>query len=303
MDRQVHPMYQLRFKDNTQAPFTLVENLCTIGRAVGNMLILPTSTVSDSHAKLIQHDGRLFLQDNKSAYGSYVNGVKVKYKELKPGDVITLGNVHFDVLEVEASSLAATSTPQARPAPQAFVAAGWQLVSDSSWLAGKVFTFKGDSMILGRGKDCDIVIPGTHLSRRHAEIRKQASGLVLQDLGSSNGSYVNEVRVQGQQAIRAGDRIRFDVYSFRVQGPASTGAETSGPRRIDLLSTSSTLQNIEALKAQEYQPKEWITKPTSHGNRYHEVPVHKGPHAAMLGFSVLLGLGVLGILVYIILNL
>lgn len=298
-------MYQLRFKDNTQAPYNLVENICTIGRGVGNMLVLPTSTVSESHAKLIQHEGRLYLQDNKSAYGSYVNGAKVKYKELKAGDVITLGNVHFDVLEVDESSLLATQIPQAKPLPS-YKAEVWQLVSDSSWLSGKVFELKGDSTILGRGKDCDIVIPGTHLSRRHAEIRKQKDVLVLQDLGSSNGSYINEVRIQGEQRVRAGDRLRFDVYSFRVQGPATTGTQTGitgGPRKIDLSTTSSTLQNIEALKAQEYQPKEWVTKPTSHGNRYHEVPMHKGHNAALLWFSVALGLGVLGILIYIIMNL
>lgn len=298
-------MFQLRFKDNTQAPYNLAEKLCTIGRGVGNMIVLPTSTVSESHAKLIQHDGRLFLQDNKSAYGSYVNGTKVKYKQLKPGDVITLGNIHFDVLEVDATSFAATQTPQAKPLPQAYVSDAWQLVSDSSWLAGKVFHLKGDKMILGRGRDCDIVIPGTHLSRRHAEIRRQSGSLLLQDLGSSNGSYVNEVKVQGQQIVRAGDRLRFDVYSFRVQGPAGTGAypsETSGPRRIDLSNTSSTLQNIEALKAQEYQPKEWITKPTSHGNRYHEVPSRKG-HSVALWLSMALGLGVLGVLIYIIMSL
>lgn len=299
-------MYQLRFKDNTQAPYNIVENLCTIGRGVGNMLVLPTSTVSELHAKLILHDGRLFLQDNKSAYGSYVNGTKVKYKELKPGDVITLGNIHFDVLEVDETSLVAT-LPLAKPLPQAYSADKWQLVSDSSWLAGKVFDLKGESTILGRGRDCDIVIPGTHLSRRHAEIRKQPGGLVLQDLGSSNGCYLNEVRIQGEQSVRVGDRLRFDVYSFRVQGPASTGTQgstTSGPRKIDLSTTSSTLQNIEALKAQEFQPKEWTNlKPTSHGNRYHEVPVHKGPHFALLAFSAALGLGVLGILMYIIMNL
>ena len=298
-------MYQLRFRDNTNPPYTLADNLCTIGRGVSNMLVLPTTTVSESHAKLIQHDGRLFLQDNKSAYGSYVNGVKVKYKELKVGDIITIGNVHFDVTEVDETSLAATQTPGMKlsAVQQQNLSESWQLVSDSSWLAGKVFELRNQSTLIGRGKDCDIVIPGTHLSRRHIEVRKDQGFLVIQDLGSSNGTYVNEERIKGQCKVRPGDRIRLDVYSFRVQGPADVEArmnETSGPRRIDL---SSTLQNIEALKSQEYQPKEWVTKPTSHGNRYHEVPGRKNHHMLLLGFSVVLGLSVLGILMYIIMNL
>lgn len=297
-------MYQIRFRDNAYPPFMVTDNPCTIGRAATNHLVLPTSTVSDVQAKLVQHDGRIYLQDNKSAYGSYVNGTKVKYKELKLGDVVTLGNVHFEIVEMDAASLAATAAVNAAP-PRAAVTTngqGWQLVSDSSWLSGKVFRIVKDTIVIGRGKDCDIVIPGTHLSRRHIEIRKDKGGLIVQDLASSNGTFVNESRVNGTQTVRPGDRIRLDVYSFRVEGPADQGtskADNSGPRKIDL---SNTLQNIEALKAQEYQPKEWVFTPTSHGNRYHEVPTGKHHHTALLAFSALLGLGVLGILMYIIMN-
>lgn len=302
-------MYQLRFKDNSQPLFTVTGNLCTVGRAPDNALVLPTSTVSESHAKLIQHDGRLFLQDNKSAYGSFVNGKKVKYKELKSGDVITLGNVHFDIIEAEDPSLASTH------ALKSFVVApgnSWRLVSDSSWLAGKIFELKEGSTILGRGKDCNIVIPGTHLSRHHAEIICGGKRpLLLRDLDSANGSFLNETRLEGEVSVKPGDRLRFDVYSFRVHGPADTDISSSvqssmvldsAGRPLKLPNLESTLQNIEALKAQEYQPKEWITKPTSHGNRYHEVPSRKGHHA-MLWFSIVLGIGVLGVLGYIVFTL
>lgn len=74
---------------------------------------------------------------------------------------------------------------------------------------------------------------------------------------------------------------------------------SNGKKVIDL---HSTLQSIEALKTQEYQPKEWVTKPTSHGNRYHEVPVRKAHHSSLLWVSVLLGAGVLGVLGYIVFN-
>lgn len=293
-------MYQLRFKDNSHPPFNVTDSLCTLGSASDNNLVLNTSTVDASHAKLVHHGGKLFLQDNKSRRGSYVNGVKVKYKELMPGDVISIGNVHFDISEVEDTVLASTQIPSAIQRSASHTAASWRLVSDSSWLAGKVFELTGESTVLGRGKECDIVIPGTHLSRSHAVIRKQGGHLILKDLNSSNGSFINEFRIEGEQIVRPGDRLRFDVYSFRVQGPSASGnaAEISGPRKI--VNLESTLQNIEALKSQEYQQKEWITKPTSHGNRYHEVPVHKSHIGPMFWFSVVLGISVLGILGYIV---
>lgn len=294
-------MFQLRFKDNSQPLFTVADSVCTVGRAPGNSLVLTTSTVDELHAKLIQHDGNLFLQDNKSTYGSFVNGKKVKYKALKAGDVVTLGNVHFDIIEADGASLAATQIPAAFTSVPG---TGWRLISDSSWLAGKVFELKEERTLLGRGKDCGIVIPGTHLSRHHAELSRKGRRLYLNDLNSSNGSFINETRIEGETAVKVGDRLRFDVYSFRVYGPAdaeSTQPEISGPRKIPNL--ENTLQNIEALKSQEYQPKEWVTKPTSHGNRYHEVPMHKNQHAALLWFSIALGVGVVGILGYIIFSL
>lgn len=298
-------MYQLRFKDNSRPVFAVTENICTLGCAKDNTLVLDTSTVDECHARLIQHDGRLFLQDNKSRRGCFVNGKKVKYKELRNADVVSIGNVHFDILEAEDNNLTSTRIPaptQRRSAVH--ISSSWRLVSDSSWLSGKIFELAGDSTLLGRGKDCDIVIPGNHLSRSHALILKQGDHLVLKDLDSSNGSYVNETRINGEQVVRPGDRLRFDVYSFRVQGPSAIESgrggqtEISGPRK--LINLESTLQNIEALKSQEYQQKEWITKPTSHGNRYHEVPTHKNHLGPMFWISVVLGVSVLSVLAYIV---
>jgi pSer/pThr/pTyr-binding forkhead associated (FHA) protein len=300
-------MYQLRFKDNSRPVFSVTENICTLGCAQDNTLVLNTSTVDECHARLIQHDGRLFLQDNKSRRGCFVNGKKVKYKELSHGDVVSIGNVHFDILETEDNNLTSTRVPVVTQRSAIHTASSWRLVSDSSWLSGKIFELANDSTLLGRGKDCDIVIPGNHLSRSHALILKQRDHLVLKDLDSSNGSYVNEIRISGEQIVRPGDRLRFDVYSFRVQGPAtkdsshSNPAESSGPRK-QLINLESTLQNIEALKSQEYQQKEWITKPTSHGNRYHEVPTNKNHLGMMFWISVVLGVGVLGVLGYIVFN-
>lgn len=307
-DWPLNLMFQLRFKDNSRPALPLTGNVCTLGRAQGNTVVLNTSTVDDSHARLINHEGRLFLQDNKSQRGSFVNGKKVKYRELQHGDVVSIGNVHFDIVKTDDQFLAQTQVPVATPKSASYTAATWRLVSDSSWLSGKVFELQGDSTLLGRGKDCDIVIPGTHLSRNHALIIKHGNHLILKDLDSANGSYVNEARIVDEQVVRPGDRLRFDVYSFRVQGPASAGTtgaaasqpDISGPRK--LINLESTLQNIEALKAQEYQQKEWITKPTSHGNRYHEVPVRNHHFGPMFWVSAVLGLGVLGILGYIVFN-
>jgi len=93
----------------------------------------------------------------------------------------------------------------------------WNLIAESGWLVGQHFEIAGQ-VVLGREAGCDIVIPGTHLSRRHAQLDCRGANLAISDLGSANGTYVNEVRVKEAQ-LKQGDTVRFDVLTFRVQAP------------------------------------------------------------------------------------
>jgi len=65
----------------------------------------------------------------------------------------------------------------------------------------------GDAVVaVGRMSECDIVLNDSNVSRRHAEIRPTPDGFALVDLGSTNGSRVNGVRVV-QRDLRDGDEI------------------------------------------------------------------------------------------------
>ena len=90
-------------------------------------------------------------------------------------------------------------------------------------------------LTLGRGKDCDLVFPGTHLSRQHLAITLHEDHLALEDLNSANGTFVNETRIQTSKAV-PGDKLRLDVYTFKVIGPSPSEAKTQlrprPPRRF-----------------------------------------------------------------------
>lgn len=269
-------MYLLRFKDNSQPLYPVNEAVCTLGRAQDNHVVLDTRTVDEHHAKLVQHAGRLFLQDNKSRIGSFVNGKKARYKELKEGDVVTIGNVHFEIScgELPLTANAAANLPLAIHRQEPIN--NWMLISDTQWLPGKRFLIETTgNTIIGRGKDCQLVLPTNHLSRHHAALMIDGGRLLIRDMNSTNGSFLNEKKLPSDEFTEVvnGDRLRFDVYQFVVQGPKSIASPAikpgSGAKNINL---ESTLQNIAALRDQPYQEKQWITKPTSHGNRYHEVP-------------------------------
>ena len=94
------------------------------------------------------------------------------------------------------------------------------LVVDSGPLAGKVFTLT-HGLTLGRQADNDIAINDPGISRRHARFTRDVQGVwSLEDLGSSNGCFVNEARIEGPTALQAGDHIRVSntIMTFNPSG-------------------------------------------------------------------------------------
>lgn len=63
--------------------------------------------------------------------------------------------------------------------------------------------------VVGRSRECDVVLDDAGVSRRHAEIRPAPDGWTLTDLGSTNGVRVNGHELQGAYALRVGDRIEL----------------------------------------------------------------------------------------------
>lgn len=167
----------------------------------------------------------------------------------------------------------------------------WQLVANTGWLAGQSFTISKHA-VLGRDADCDITIPGTHLSRRHAEIAVSGDKLLVRDLGSANGTYVNEQLVT-EAEMHPGDTIRFDVLTFTIMGPAQV---TKPQAVIDPASN----------KAANPQANAHIEKPSSLGNRdktVHITAIQKTSNALTVVGAIALGLGCLGALGYLIMQL
>lgn len=71
--------------------------------------------------------------------------------------------------------------------------------------------------VIGRG-DVEIVLEDPFASTRHAQLQRQGGLMVLEDMGSTNGTYLNEELVQGPQPLHAGDRVRIgdSVFSFHT---------------------------------------------------------------------------------------
>lgn len=85
----------------------------------------------------------------------------------------------------------------------------FRLVMRSGPSVGKVFPLDKNEMFLGRDLSNEIVINDPEISRRHARLFLQGTTYAIEDLGSTNGTFVNGQRLMGPNVLRPGDVITF----------------------------------------------------------------------------------------------
>jgi hypothetical protein len=82
------------------------------------------------------------------------------------------------------------------------------LIGQSGPLNGERWVIRGP-MIIGRGEDCDILIPDRKISRHHARVQPAAGGIQLEDLNSKNGTHYNGHPLKGSVTLADGDLIQI----------------------------------------------------------------------------------------------
>jgi hypothetical protein len=76
-------------------------------------------------------------------------------------------------------------------------------------LSGQRWIIANPEFLIGRGNDCDIVLPERQVSRYHVKIRREDGGFWLDDLDSKNGTHLNGEQVKGSVPISDGDEIQI----------------------------------------------------------------------------------------------
>src|ERR687896_1049884 len=79
------------------------------------------------------------------------------------------------------------------------------------------FSIARDITVVGRREDCDLRIPLGEVSRKHCRIVRDGDSLRLEDLGSSNGTYLNGTRVEREATLNPGDSIQVGPVVFVLQ--------------------------------------------------------------------------------------
>lgn len=231
----------------------------TLGSAPDNDIVVQERIVSSHHARIVWDGQALAIQDLASTNGTFVNGVRITVSPVRVGDEVGMGSHRFTLSEDHLAPLRdrmsrnpAPSRPVLRtPTQERGRRHGG--ADRAQRATAHVETIDGDStspgghpaapasegprqsdsarsISLGYHDDNDVVIPLAQVSGYHCRIWNDGGRYILEDLGSTNGSWVN-----GERVIRAwvkiGDSISLGSYNF-VLGPKLLSAFTT-PKKVE----------------------------------------------------------------------
>ncbi len=218
---------KLVFPNGEHAQVLLGHGVNRIGSSPDGAVVLVVPDVLPRHCEIHVTSTGANLQVPDGGGDVTVNGRPVvDLMALRAGDQIGIGPVQAKYVLVEAARSAPadaganedTGATRVRMAIPKFVLRGV-----SGAVFGKVFPVAGP-VAIGRAVECDISVQGDEISRRHALVKPTPEGLSVEDLGSSNGTYVNGKRVQ-QAFLAPGDELKLDTVRFIVVAPGMEMAQ------------------------------------------------------------------------------
>src|SRR5207247_3759042 len=201
--------------------FSLPVGEVALGSDAACAIPLTGAGVLPKHAVFqAQPDGQVVIRKATPAAEVLINGVRLGAEPtpLLHGDKVEVGGHELTFVDERRSGstqyVAAVKVPEgaaARTGP-ATANTGGRVVSLTD---GREYVITGASLVFGREAGCDVVVGGKDVSRRHAEIVQTPKGYLVVD-SSTNGTFVNEERVQGQRILARADLVRIGEENFRV---------------------------------------------------------------------------------------
>jgi len=117
---------------------------------------------------------------------------------------------------------------------------------------------KSETTIIGRSDECDFVLSGREVSRRHCQVVRKANGFVVEDLASANGTFVNRQKIQ-RHVLRHGDQIGIGDFTLTFNdGRGLTAAVDETEVDTPGEETQSLRANFEKVK-EKVREQELVT--------------------------------------------
>jgi pSer/pThr/pTyr-binding forkhead associated (FHA) protein len=216
-----------------------------IGSAPDADIVLRTPGMLPQHCELQVGPQGVMMRVSRGAAVT-VNGRAVEgLIALRQGDRIGFDQVEATLVAGDVSQTldrGAMPTPANDDTGATMVRAAlskYALCAQTGRMLGRNFALAG-ATIVGRAPECQLRLEEASLSRKHARLIPTEDGVIVEDLGSTNGSFLNGERVQ-RAIAKPGDEIGFDTLRFRLfevgkedvkAGDATSSIESGIPRWI-----------------------------------------------------------------------
>lgn len=212
---------------------TCTSEVMGIGRLGTNYVVLNHEAVSRQHAQVLPDGSDFFLQDLGSDNGTLLNSSLIHANEkylLRDGDVITINgfHIHFsraDQLEQSFNDVTDSEIVEVKMLKKVLRALDKDTLPSLEVLNGNAegkrvfFADDQSAMVLGRDRACEFAIDEYIMSRQHAKLTRRGKAIVVEDLQSKNGTYVNNARIAGEHILRDGDRLACGTIIFLFRNP------------------------------------------------------------------------------------
>ena len=234
---------KLLFPNGEYEPIELTDGRVLVGTAPDCGVMLAAPGIAAHHCELRSRGEQTLVVPLDAQAATVLNGKQiVGDTPIKPGDLLLFSKVGCRVVATE--KVAAAPLPLRKPAPTGNEDDGrtrvrmalpkYMLRGVSGPTFGKTYAMVG-TLIVGRNSDCGICIPTDEISRHHAKLQVVPDGVMVEDMGSANGTFVNNQRVHAGTLLKAGDELRMDTVRFLLMSPgmdapaATVRTETPAP--------------------------------------------------------------------------
>jgi pSer/pThr/pTyr-binding forkhead associated (FHA) protein len=226
---------KLLFPNDEHTPVELGDGTVLVGSAADCAIRLAAPGIAARHCELITEGEQTLARPLTGAAATVLNGKQIVGETpIKAGDLLLFGKVGCRIVGSprrqplpvsEADADDDMGHTRVRMAMPKFLLRG---VSGPTF--GKVYAMVG-TLSVGRSAESDICIASDEISRQHARVQSSAGGIVVEDLGSANGTFINDKRIHTATVLNPGDEVRFDTVRFLLMAPAQEAQQAAAAAR------------------------------------------------------------------------